>query len=77
MYKVKIINPLKKSELICHLYGFSTKFNSVTAIRIKLMDELVDQVPENFDFNVGYYEGKQQVKIWLVSTEDLKMTLKR
>jgi len=42
----------------------------VTAIRIKLIDELGDQVPEKFDFNVGYYEGKQQAKI---STEDLKM----
>jgi len=45
----------------------------VTAIQIKLIDELGDQVPEKFDFNVGYYEGKQQAKIWLVSTEDLKM----
>ena len=71
---MKIINPLKKSEVICrHLHGFSSKFDSVTAIRIKLIDELGDQVPEKFDFNVGYYEGKQQAKIWLVSTEDLKM----
>jgi len=45
----------------------------VTAIRIKLIDEPEDQVPEKFDFNIGYYEGKQQSKVWLVSTEDLKL----
>jgi len=74
LYKVKIIYPLKKSEVICcHLHGFNNKFDSVTAIQIKLIDELGDQVPEKFDFNVGYYEGKQQSKIWLVSTEDLKL----
>jgi len=36
------------------------------AIRIMLTDELGDQVPHRVDFNVGYYEGKQQTKIWLV-----------
>ena len=49
------------------------KFDSVTAIRVKLIDELGDQVPDKVDFNVGYYEGRQQAKIWLVSREDLEM----
>ena len=49
------------------------KFDSVTAIHVKLIDELGDQVPDKVDFNVGYYEGKQQAKIWLVSREDLEM----
>ena len=62
-HKVKIINPQKKSEVICrHFHGFSDKFNSVTAIRMKLIDELGDQVLEKLDFNVGYYEGKKTVK---------------
>ena len=30
-------------------------------------------MPDKVDFNVGYYEGKQQAKIWLVSKEDLEM----
>ena len=52
---------MKKSGVICrHLHRFSDKFDSVTAIQVKLIDELGDQVPEKFDFNVGYYEGKQQ-----------------
>ena len=71
---MKIINTQKKSEVICRdLHGCNIKFESVTAIRVKLIDELGDQVPEKVDFNVGYYEGKQQAKIWLVSKEDLEM----
>ena len=35
--------------------------------------KLGDQVPDKVDFNVGYYEGRQQAKIWLVSREDLEM----
>ena len=71
---MKIINPQKKNEVICHhLHGYSIKFESMTAIRFKLIDELGDQVPEKVHFNVGYYEGKQQEKSWLVSKEDLEM----
>lgn len=29
-------------------------------------------MPRTVDFSVGYYEGSQQVKIWLVGPEDLK-----
>lgn len=45
----------------------------MTAIWIKRIDEFGDQVPDKVDFNAGYYEGKQQAKIWLVSKEDLDM----
>jgi len=72
-YKVKIINP-KKSEIVCfHLHGFTSRFVSVTAMRVTLVDEVGDHLPETTDFNVGYYGGKQQSKIWLVSKEDLDM----
>ena len=57
----------------CHLHGFTSKFGSVAAIRATLVDELGDQLSERIGFNVGYYEGKQQSKIWLVSKEDLDM----
>ena len=64
----------KKSEVVCcHLHGFTSRFNSVTAMCAKLVDKLGDQFAEKKDFNVGYYEGKQQSKILLVSKEDLDM----
>ena len=35
------------------------------------MDEFQQHVPATTTFDVGYYEGKQQSKIWLVTSDDL------
>ena len=48
---------------------YSLKFESV---RVKLIDVFKESVPATIDFNVGYFEGSQQAKIWLVQPEDLK-----
>ena len=72
-YKVKIINPNKKSDVaVFYLNDFSTTFESVTSLRVKLIETFKERVPNTLDFNVGYYEGSQQAKIWLVTAEDLK-----
>ena len=72
-YKVKVINPMKKSEVILrHLNGHTEKFKSVTEIRMKLIEEFRDQVPSQLDFSVGYYDGSQQSKTWLVTKDDLE-----
>ena len=72
-YKVKIINPTKKSDVIVrHLNNYTSKFDSVVALRLKLMEAFSDQVPNTVDFSVGYYEGSQQSKVWLVTPEDLQ-----
>ena len=77
-YKVKIINPVKKSEVIVrHLHNFSTKFTSVTELRVKLINEFKEQVPDSIEFNVGYYDGSQQAKMWLVNSDDIKMMYQR
>ena len=71
-YKVKIINPSKKSEVIVRqLNNFTSKFKSVSDIRIKLIDQFGEQVPSTLDFTVGYYDGSQQAKVWLCTTDDL------
>lgn len=77
-YKVKIINPVKKSEFIIrHLHNISIKFVSVTELRVKLIDEFKEQVPDSLDFNVGYYEGSPQVRMWLVNSDDVEMMYKK
>lgn len=77
-YKVKIINPNKKSDVsVRHLHECSTKFESVMALRIKLIESFKESVPNTVDFNVGYYEGSQQAKIWLVVPEDLEKMYER
>lgn len=72
-YKVKIINPSKKSaSIVRYLHNVSSKFESVNGLRVRLMDEFQDQVPKTATFDVGYFEGKQQSKIWLVTSKDLE-----
>ena len=72
-YKVKIINPNRKSDVaVFYLNDFSATFESVTSLRVKLIETFKERVPNTLDFNVGYYEGSQQAKIWLVTAEDLK-----
>ena len=38
---------------------------------MKLIEEFGDQVPSQLDFSVGYYDGNQQAKTWLVTKDDL------
>ena len=72
-YKVKIINPTRKSDVIVrHLNDCSMKFESITALRVKLIKSVRENVPNIIDFNVGYFEGSQQAKVWLVVPDDLK-----
>lgn len=71
-YKVKIINPAKKSDVsVRYLNNCSKKFESVNTLRVKLIEAFQEAVPNTLDFNVGYYEGSQQSKVWLVESDDI------
>jgi len=64
-------NPQKKSDGVLRQLHFNSKFESLLALRVKLIEEFQDQVPNIVVFNVGYFEGQQYSKISLVTTEDL------
>ena len=69
---MKIINPTKKSEVIAReIHHFSSKFESVNALRSKLVNDFVENIPSSEDFTVGYYDGSQHSKMWLVTADDL------
>jgi hypothetical protein len=54
-YRVKIINPARKKDAIVReLRRFSGKFNSVTDIKVRLMEELEESVPLSTRFAIGY-----------------------
>ena len=40
-------------------------------LRVKLIDAFKEHVPNSTDFNVGYFEGPQHSKVWLVTLDDL------
>ena len=72
-YKVRIINPSKKSDVVSrYLNKYSSKFTAVNAVRVQLIEEFKDQVLDSLTFQIGYFEGSQQAKISLVTDEDLK-----
>ena len=70
-YKVKIINPHRKSDMtVPYLYNYTSRFESAIALCMKLVEEFKDVVPDSLSFSVGYFEGQKHSKIWLVTRED-------
>ena len=71
-YKVKIINPSKKSDTtVRFLNYFHHKFESISMLKSVLTDELRGAIPDS-NCSFGYYNGCQQSKIWLMTDDDLK-----
>ena len=71
-YKVRIINPNKKSDFILRqLHRHHSRFSTVTAIRVSMIDEFDDQVPDSVKFNVGYIDGRHQMSLFNV--DDLSL----
>ena len=69
-YKVKIINPNKKSDVVVRqLNRLKSKFKSVRELRMRLIDDFSEHVPNTVDFTI---DGSQQAKTWLVSSDDLE-----
>ena len=70
---MKITNPQRKSEVVLRqLHHFQGKFESVIAVRAKLIEEFQDHVPNTLTFNIGYFEGQSHSKVSLVSNDDLQ-----
>ena len=53
------------------MHNVSKKFDSVASLRSALWHEFGDTIPDEGEFNVGYFEGKQHTKKWLISSQDL------
>ena len=61
-YKVRIINPNKKSEFIVRqLHRCHSKFPSVTAIRVSLIEQFDEQVPDSVKFKLGTVQSRCNV----------------
>ena len=68
-YRVKIINPSKKSDvMVRELHHFHSKFTSLVNLHAKLVEEFNDSVP---DSGVGYYEGQRYCKMVIATQEDI------
>ena len=71
-YRVKIINPKKKNDIVVReLHNFRGRFHSVVDLCARLIEELMEQVPDSMTFSVRYFEGAHHRKAWIISQEDL------
>ena len=53
-YRLKIINPNKKSDFIIRdVHYFSEKFATILDMKEKIVEEFKDELPETTDFKVG------------------------
>ena len=71
-YKMTILNNAKRSRkaIIRYLHHSSYRFYSMTDLRVCLLEELGDDLPDTIKFDVGYYEDRSS-KCLLVTGEDL------
>ena len=70
---MKIINPLKKSEVVVRqLHHFNAKFSSAMAMRVKFRENFKQQVPDSLTFEAGYYEGNKHAKVWVITDDDIE-----
>ena len=76
-YWVKIINLAKKTVFVMRdLHRFRGRFESLTSMKVKIMEEFKELIPEKLDFLVGYFIGKQSTKYWIMCEEDLNAMYK-
>ncbi len=73
-YKVKVFNPIKRKKPITRqLHDFHGKFESIAQMKTQITQELKDALPKDCSVDVGYFEGRQSSKVWLVSVKDLQL----
>ena len=71
-YIVQIINPKRKSEFkTMTWHDVKHRFSSVTSLKTKLVECYPSELSEDLKFDVGYYQGRESTKRWLVDDRDL------
>ena len=67
---MKFINPKKKSDFVqLTWHQVSSKFESISELKLKLMDDFQDFVSSTPNFQIGFIEGRSQQ--WIFAREDL------
>ena len=75
-YMVKIINPKKKTDFVLVTWHHvSAKFESLSELKLKLMDDFSEFVPSTPQFQVGCMEGNSKQHL-IISREDLEAMYK-
>lgn len=72
-YFLRIINPKKKSAFTVLTWHDATEaFDSPMSLKARLVESFPNDLPDNLDFQVGYLEGRNGTKRWIVEPRDLQ-----
>ena len=69
--------PKRKKPVTRQLHHFVKRFDNIKSIKDHILSELKDEFPDDATIDVGYYDGRQSSKVWLVSSEDLSYMYKK
>ncbi len=71
-YSLRIINPKKRSQFSVEKFRRDDKFKSPRELRLCVLSECEGSVPDNTEFDIGYFKGRGSAKVWIKSEDDLK-----
>ena len=72
-YRVKIINPSRKKESVTReLRRYNGRFASVTEMKVRIVEQFDDYVPQTRRFSVGYFDPNlAATKRWICCDDDI------
>jgi len=71
-YNLKIINPKKISQFVVEKFRRAGTFKSPRELMLCILTECEGLVPDNTEFDVGYFKGGGgSAKVWIKSEENL------
>ena len=71
-YKVEVFEAAKRKEFsVKFLQNVMRRFESVSSLQSALWNEFGDIIPDEGDYIVGYFDGRQHTKKWLMTRQDL------
>ncbi len=71
-YSLKVINPNKRSKFVVEKFRRFEKFKSPRELKLAILAECEDLVPDTTDLEVGYYKGRGSSKVWIKDEADLQ-----
>jgi len=57
--------------MVREMRKFQGRFISITDLKVQIIDEFKDQVPQSTAFSVGYFKGRHSTKYWICTEQDL------
>ena len=72
-YSVKLIDSKRKSKWTTRVWhDADEEFESPTVLKARLAESFPEEMPNDLNFQVGYFQGKSGGKRWIIESRDLE-----